>query len=315
MLAPEEHTPPALPVCQQEKEPVRAAAGGMAKPTQRAFSTDWTLNLETRASPLRPKEDRIDLWFQSLESLHQCRLTFSGRTRWPVFSAVRLHAFRRSHRNEQAGMSLEVSSCGDKTCAALPDPADLLSTFNYFTPGIRIQFDLVQCQRTNVLFGVYLRAHLFPHLRKPNWAQINVPVPVRLSVNANNVKLSSTYFPAISCLDTLRCHQHKAARVIVSFCVLLEKERGCFQVIREDSENTKRWKTVDFSIVPYPRQNGVEQKFHFFPAFFFPYWFMGLFLRLYEILARLHIKFYGLFALIYITSKIVPLPFYMVFSK
>lgn len=42
---------------------------------------------------------------------------------------------------------------------------------------------------------------------------------------------------------------------------------------------------------------------------------MGLFLRLYEILARLHIKFYGLFALIYITSKIVPLPFYVVFSK
>lgn len=40
MLAPEEHTPPALPVCQQEKEPVRAAAGGMAKPAQRAFSTD-----------------------------------------------------------------------------------------------------------------------------------------------------------------------------------------------------------------------------------------------------------------------------------
>lgn len=213
------------------------------------------------------------------------------------------------------GMSLEVSSCGDKTCAALPDPADLLSTFKYFTPGIRIQFDLVQCQRTNALFGVYLRAHLFPHLRKPNWAQINVPVPVRLSVNANNVKLSSTYFLAISCLDTLRCHQHKAARVIVSFCVLLEKERGCFQVIREDSENTKRWKTVGFAIVPYPRQNGVEQKFHFFPAFFFPYWFMGLFLRLYEILARLHIKFYGLFSLIYITSKIVPLPFYMVFSK
>lgn len=40
MLAPEKHTPPALPVCQQEKEPVRAAAGGAAKPTQRAFFTN-----------------------------------------------------------------------------------------------------------------------------------------------------------------------------------------------------------------------------------------------------------------------------------
>ena len=174
------------------------------------------------------------------------------------------------------GMSLEVSSCGDKMCPVLPDPADLLSTCEYFTPGIRIQFDLVQCQRTNVLFGVHLRAHLFPRLRKPNGTQINVPVPVRLSVNANNVKLSSTYFPAIRCLDTFGCHQHKAARVIVSFCVLLEKERGCFQIISNDSENTKRWKKVDFSIAPYARQNGVEQKFRFFPAFLFHVLVYGL---------------------------------------
>ena len=59
----------------------------------------------------------------------------------------------------------------------------------------------------------------------------------------------------------------------------------------------------------------LNRNFVSFQPSFFMYWFMGLFLRLYEILARLHIKFYGLFTLIYITSEIVPLPFYMVFSK
>ena len=86
----------------------------VARPDPRmcAFSTEWTLNLDTRASPLYPKEDRINLWFQSLESLDQCRLTFSGRARWPVFSAVRLCAFCRSHRSEGAEMGLHLQKSG-----------------------------------------------------------------------------------------------------------------------------------------------------------------------------------------------------------